>query len=404
MRGASAALIVSGSLHMTNSSLLEGLDRDMRAWRRHLHANPEFGFEERQTAAFVAEKLRSFGITDVVEGVGGTGVVATLKCGTGNKAIAFRADMDALRITEVTGLSYQSTKPGLMHACGHDGHTTMLLGAAKMLSQTRNFDGTIRFLFQPAEEWGRGMLAMLDDGLLQRFPFDEIYGLHNRPGLAIGHFETRTGAYMAAEDNFEIILKGSGGHASRPHQCRDALVAACAVVMELQTIVARTIDPAELAVVSVTELLTDGTRNAIAGNARILGDCRNFNPAVSTAIEAAMRRIATGVAAAHNCEVSISYTHEFVPLINDVAATEQAVAVARAAFGADAVQPVADRMGAAEDFAQALRHVPGNFANIGNGNSAVCHAPDYDFNDDASVHGVRYFVGLAESRLAKAGQ
>jgi amidohydrolase len=275
---------------MDRSNLRSTLDREMRAWRRHLHANPEFGFEEKQTAAFVAEKLRSFGVTDVAEGIGGTGVVATLKCGTGNWAIAFRADMDALRITEVTGLPYQSTKPGLMHACGHDGHTTMLLGAAKVLAETRNFDGTVRFFFQPAEEWGRGMMAMLDDGLLQRFPFDEIYGLHNRPGLAIGQFETRTGAYMAAEDNFEITLKGSGGHASRPHQCRDARVAACAVVMELQTIVARVTNPADLAVVSVTELLTGGTRNAIAGNARILGDYGNAYSADPPAVPRRWRR------------------------------------------------------------------------------------------------------------------
>lgn len=195
----------------------DALQTEMTAWRRDLHAYPEFGFEETRTAAFVAQKLREFGLDEVVEGVGGTGVVGTLRRGQGNRTIALRADMDALRIAEQGDRPHRSRNPGVMHACGHDGHTSMLLGAAKMLAQEGGFDGTVRFLFQPAEEWGKGALAMLDDGLTQRFAFDEIYGIHNMPGLPVGHFETRPGAIMSAEDNFEIVLQGVGGHAARPH-------------------------------------------------------------------------------------------------------------------------------------------------------------------------------------------
>jgi amidohydrolase len=379
---------------------LTSLDAQLRIWRHHLHRSPEFGFEEKETARFVVERLKSFGITDIVEGVGGTGVVATLKRGTGTHIIALRADMDALRIAERTNAPYASRTPGLMHACGHDGHTTMLLGAARMLVADGGFDGVVRFIFQPAEEWGQGMQAMLREGLGTRLPFHEIYGLHNWPGLAIGRFETRTGAFMAAEDNFEIKVRGSGGHASRPHQCRDAIVCACAIVMELQTIVARAVDPSELAVVSVTEIHSDGTRNAIAGEARIEGDCRNFDLAISATIEAVMRRIVAGIAAAHGCEAEVTYTRVFVPLVNDAVATEHAIAAARAVFGAAAVEDNAARLGGAEDFAQALTHAPGNFALIGNGETAVLHSPHYDFNDAALIHGVRYFVELVRRRLA----
>ena len=255
---------------------LDALNRQMIAWRRDLHAHPEFGAEEKRTGAFVAATLRSFGIEEVVEGVGGTGVVGTIRRGTGNRAIALRADMDALRLTETAGRAHGSTVPGTMHACGHDGHTAMLLGAARLLAEQGRFDGTVRLVFQPAEEWGKGALAMLDDGLLERFPFEEIYGLHNMPGLPVGHFQTRPGPLMSAEDNFEIVLKGLGGHATRPHLTSEVLVAACATVMNLQTIVSRRLDPTDIAVVSVTGLLTDGIRNALPGTARILGDARSF--------------------------------------------------------------------------------------------------------------------------------
>jgi hippurate hydrolase len=383
-------------------NLSDMLAADLRAWRRHLHAHPEFGFEEAGTARFVVEKLRAFGITEIAEGVGGTGVVAAIRRGASPRVVALRADMDALRIEERTNLPHGSTRPGLMHACGHDGHTAMLLGAASVLAAEGGFDGTVLLVFQPAEEWGQGMKAMIRDGLGSRFPFDEIYGLHNRPGLAVGRFETRPGAFMAAEDNFKITITGSGGHASRPHQCRDAIVCAAATVMELQSIVSRNIDPAELAVVSVTSIASDGTVNAIAGQATVEGDCRNFSPEVSAAIEEAMRRIVAGIAAAHACTAEIAYTRVFVPLINDTAMTAHALEAARAVFGADAVNGAAAPMGGAEDFAQALLLKPGCFANIGNGDTAVCHSPFYDFADEAAPHGVAWFVELARRRLAVA--
>jgi amidohydrolase len=373
--------------------------KDLTTWRRHLHQHPEFGFEESQTAHFVAEKLRSFGITEIAEGIGGTGVVAAIRKGTGKHVIALRADMDALRIAEQTNMPYASRNQDVMHACGHDGHTTMLLGAAKALATEGGFDGTVLLVFQPAEEWGQGMKAMIRDGLGSRFPFDEIYGLHNKPGLPIGQFETRAGAFMAAEDNFRITVRGSGGHASRPHQCHDAIVCVSAIVVELQTIVARVIDPSELAVVSVTEIGSDGTRNAIAGKAFVDGDCRSFSPDVSSAIETAMRRIASGIAAAHACSVDVNYTRVFVPLLNDATATAHAIAVAQEIFGAQNVNAEAARMGASEDFAQALIMKPGCFANIGNGESAVLHSPHYDFNDEALINGVNFFTKLVRRRL-----
>jgi amidohydrolase len=378
---------------------VDGFVTDLTSWRHHLHQHPEFGFEEMQTASFVAEKLRSFGITEITEGIGGTGVVAVIRRGTGKRVIALRADMDALRIAEQTNLPYASRNAGVMHACGHDGHITMLLGAAKMLAEEGGFDGTVLLVFQPAEEWGQGMKAMIRDGLGSRFPFDEIYGLHNKPGLAVGQFETRAGAFMAAEDNFRITVRGSGGHASRPHQCHDAIVCVSAMVVELQTIVARAIDPSELAVVSVTEIGSDGTRNAIAGEAFVDGDCRSFNPSVSEAIEATMRRIAGGLAAAHGCTVDVDYKRVFVPLLNDPAATAYAIAAAQEVLGTTNVSADAARMGASEDFAQALILKPGCFANIGNGASAVLHSPHYNFNDEALIHGVTFFTTLIRHRL-----
>ncbi len=378
---------------------LKALDDEMTAWRRDLHAHPEFGFEETRTAAFVADKLCSFGL-EVAEGIGGTGVVGTLTRGTGNRAVALRADMDALRITERGQADYRSQVPGMMHACGHDGHTAMLLGAAKLLAEEGGFDGTVRFLFQPAEEWGKGALAMLDDGLMQRFPFDEIYGLHNMPGLPVGHFETRAGPVMSAEDNFEIVLTGLGGHAARPQSGNEVLVAACALVTNLQTIVSRRLSPADIAVVSVTELITDGTRNALPGLARILSDARSFRPEVSAEIERQMRVIAEGTAMAHNVAAETRYTREFVPLINDATLVEEAMAAARTVLQADQVKVAAEPMTASEDFARFLEHVPGCFVFMGNGeSSAPLHNPDFDFNDAGLLPGARYHAAIIRRRL-----
>lgn len=379
---------------------LDALQSEMTAWRRHLHTHPEFGFEERWTAAFVAAKLREFELDEVIEGVGGTGVVGTLRRGSGNRTIALRADMDALRITEQGEQPYRSQTPGLMHACGHDGHTSMLLGAAKLLAEEGGFDGTVRFLFQPAEEWGRGALAMLDDGLMERFPFDEIYGLHNMPGLGIGQFQTRAGSFMSAEDNFEIVLKGVGGHAAKPHAGSEVLVAACALVMQLQTIVSRRLSPADIAVLSVTEFLTDGTRNVLPGTARILGDARSFRPEVSAAIERQMGIIARGTAESYNLACELTYTREFVPLVNDAALSQEALAAARTVLGDDNVAIAAEPMTGSEDFARFLDHVPGCFAYVGNGEgSAPLHNASYDFDDRGLIHGARFHAGIVRHRL-----
>ncbi|WP_027552328.1 M20 aminoacylase family protein [Bradyrhizobium sp. Cp5.3] len=376
------------------------LDREMTEWRRDLHRHPEFGFEERRTAAFVAAKLREFGLDDVTEGIGGTGVVGTLRRGTGNRCIALRADMDALRISEQGEIGHRSLNPGVMHACGHDGHTAMLLGAAKLLSEEGGFDGTVRFVFQPAEEWGRGALAMLDNGLMERFPFEEIYGLHNMPGLAVGHVQTRVGPIMSAEDNFEIVLKGIGGHAARPHQGKEALVAACATVMNIQSIVSRRLSPTDIGVVSVTELITDGTRNALPGLARILGDARSFRPEVSAEIEAQMRVIAEGTARTYNLAVEVTYTREFVPLLNDPALVEEAFAAAHTVAPPENVATAREPMTGSEDFARFLAHLPGCFLFVGNGtNSAPLHNPSYDFNDDGLLTGTKLHVAITRRRL-----
>ncbi|WNJ88003.1 amidohydrolase [Bosea sp. 685] len=379
---------------------LDDLEREMTHWRRDLHTHPEFGFEETRTAAFVASKLREFGLDEIVEGVGGTGVVGTLRRGGGNRSIALRADMDALRIPERGTHEHRSLTPGVMHACGHDGHTSMLLGAAKLLAAEGGFDGTVRFIFQPAEEWGRGALAMLDDGLLQRFPFQEIYGLHNAPGVPVGQLRSRPGPIMSAEDNFEIVLKGVGGHAARPNGGNETLVAACALVTSLQTIVSRRLSPTDVAVVSVTELLTDGTRNALPGEARILGDARSFKQKVSADIERQMRVISEGVALAYNLQHTVTYTREFVPLLNDPLLTQAVLGAAAEVLGEGNVSLMSEPFTASEDFARFLDHVPGCFAFIGNGDSAPLHNPDYDFDDAGLTHGARTHAAIVRSRLS----
>ncbi|HWE99680.1 MAG TPA: amidohydrolase [Caulobacteraceae bacterium] len=376
----------------------EALATQMTAWRRELHAHPEFGFSETRTSAFVAARLRALGLSEVIEGIGGTGVVGTLDRGAGQRIVGLRADMDCLRIHEQGAHAHRSTQEGLMHACGHDGHTAMLLGAAALLAADAGFAGTVRFVFQPAEEWGRGALAMLDDGLLDRFPIDEIYGVHNMPGVPLGAFETCVGPLMAAEDNFEIVLTGQGGHASRPHEAREVMVPACALVVALQTIVSRSVDPADATVVSVTELMTDGTRNALPGHVRILGDCRSFRPEVSAGIEAAMRRIAEGVAAAHGVDCEVSYTREFIPLINPAEQTAAALSAASKVFPQGAIRGDRAPITASEDFARLLERVPGCFAFLGNGTSAPLHSPTYDFDDRLLPLGARWFAQIARDR------
>nr|MDQ2703583.1 amidohydrolase [Pseudomonadota bacterium] len=333
-------------------------------------------------------------------GVGGTGVVATLRRGTSNRCIALRAEMDALRITEQTNLPYASRNTGTMHACGHDGHTTMLLGAARRLVAEGDFDGTVRFVFQPAEEWGKGALAMLADGLMDRFPFEEIYGLHNLPGVPVGTMQARPGAMMSAEDNFVIKLRGKGGHAARPHWGRETLVAGAALVMQLQTIVSRRINPTDTAVVSVTEFNTDGIRNALPGLTVLKGDARSFSPEVSTRLEAEMRMIAAGTALTYDVDVEVDYTHEFLPLMNDRELVEEAMEAGRGVFGEDGVRLAEAPQTSSEDFAQLLSKVPGCFSFIGNGEKSFpLHNSSYDFNDDVLPYGANYHVAIARRRL-----
>ncbi|WP_106268944.1 M20 aminoacylase family protein [Donghicola tyrosinivorans] len=378
---------------------LTHLQAEMTEWRRDFHRHPEFGFEEHRTAGLVADRLRAFGL-EVETGVGGTGVVGTLTRGTSNRSIALRADMDALRIQEATNAPYASSHDGTMHACGHDGHTAMLLGAAKLLSEEGGFDGTVRFIFQPAEEWGQGALAMLEDGLLQRFPFDEIYGIHNMPGYDVGQFRTRPGPVMSAEDTFEITLTGSGGHASRPDKTQEVMVAACALVLNLQTIVSRRLSPTDIGVVSVTEILSDGVRNALPGTARILGDTRSFTPEVSAEIETNMAKIAAGTASAYGVLAAIEYRREFIPTVNDPNLTKAVMKAAATIFGQNNTAELREPISASEDFAQFLAHVPGCFMFLGNGkDSKALHHPEYDFNDRGLIHGTKLHRAIARERL-----
>ncbi|ODT48111.1 M20 aminoacylase family protein [Devosia sp. 63-57] len=374
-------------------------------WRRHLHAHPELGFEERTTSDFVAERLTEMGIA-VTRNIGGTGLVGTLSAGTGNRSIGLRADMDALAIQEIPGRDHGSQNPGKMHACGHDGHTTMLLGAAQHLVAHPEFSGTVHFIFQPAEEHGRGALSMIEDGLFERFPMEEIYGIHNMPGIPVGQFATRPGPFMGAEDNFEIVVTGKGVHAARPHSGVDPIVAASAIVMGLQTIVSRRIDPTRPCVVSVTEFIINGTRNVIPSEVRIKGDCRSFLPEVSAAIETEMRRLADSIAAGYAASATVAYSREFVPTINAAETTEASVRVARRVLGEDAVDADCPLRMGSEDFAHMLARVPGTFVNLGNGapgtpGATPLHNPGYDFNDEIIPLGVAYYTALVADRLPR---
>ncbi len=385
-------------------------DPQMVRWRHHLHRFPETGFNEVRTADYVAGVLALLGL-EVHRGIGGTGLVANLKVGDGCGVIGLRADMDALAIGEDgEGRAHASSVPGCMHACGHDGHMAMLLGAAQRLAKHRNFDGTVRFIFQPAEEHGRGAAAMMADGLFERFPVDEIYGAHNIPGLAVGRIATRSGGIMASEDNFVIRVKGRGGHAARPHMGVDPLVVAAEIVLALQTVVSRSVDPGRSAVISCTEFITDGIRNAIPSNVTVKGDTRSHDPAVQALLERRMREVCTGIAAAHGAAVEFEYTHEFAPTVNWPRCVSTAVAAASAVVGADQVDGEVAPMMISEDFGAFLRVVPGAFVFIGNGADGAAggvplHNAGYDFNDQVLPIGARYFAEIARIRLpAGAGR
>lgn len=377
-------------------------------WRHDFHRFPETGFNEHRTAERVAQVLQMLGLA-VHRGIGGTGVVASLTVGEGPGVIGLRADMDALAMTETApGRAHASTNPGCMHACGHDGHMAMLLGAAQLLVARRDFNGTVRFVFQPAEEHGRGAAAMLADGLLQRFPMDEIYGAHNIPGLPAGHFATRVGGIMASEDNFVICITGRGGHAARPHMAVDPLVIGAEVVLALQTIVARSVDPRHPAVVSCTEFITDGIRNALPTEVVIKGDTRSDSPEVQALLEARMRALCEGICAAHGARCTVDYTHEFAPTVNWPQCVPVAVRAAQAVAGAERVDAHTPPMMISEDFGRFLQHIPGAFVFIGNGlggpgsddpGGVPLHNAGYDFNDRIVPVGARYFAELVRQRL-----
>lgn len=374
---------------------------ELQRIRRAFHQQPELGFQEVRTKAKVAELLRGYGL-EVHEGAG---VVGVLRSGTGNRAIGLRADMDALPIEETSGHNYVSQTSGVMHACGHDGHMTMLLGAAQALAADPGFSGTVVFIFQPNEEHGLGAQAMLDEGLLARFPIEEVYAIHNLPGAPVGQVSTRPGLICSSESLFEITITGQGGHASMPQAGRDAITIGAEIVQALQTIVARKLAPGAGAVVSVTEFLTDGQRNVLPGHATLKGDARARSPEDRDRIEALMRQISAGIAAAHGVEVSVDFRTEFIETIN---APGPAQAVVRAAQ-AQGLETIPDRtpMSFSEDFAHFTAAVPGCFLLLGNGEDGPhgqpLHSSDYDFNDALLPIGASLWTALVRDRLPVKG-
>ena len=374
---------------------------EMAAWRRDIHAHPETAFEETRTAAIVAGLLEGFGIS-VERGVARTGVIGTLTgARPSGRAIALRADMDALHVEEKTGLAHASQTPGRMHACGHDGHTAMLLGAAKYLAETRNFAGTLHFIFQPAEENEGGARVMVEEErVLQRYPVEAVYGMHNWPGLPTGEFAIRAGPMMAAFDIFEIVVQGKGGHAALPHLGIDPVVAAAQIVAGLQTIASRSIHPLHGAVVSVTQIHGGDTWNVIPDTVVLRGTTRSFEPSVRDALEPAIRRVAEGVCAALGAGVTMRYERRYPPTVNTPEEAETAAATAAQLVGAERVRrDLLPSMGA-EDFAYFLEQKPGAYIWIGNGDGASIHNPHYDFNDEILALGASYWARLAETVLA----
>ncbi len=378
------------------------LAEQMTAWRHAFHADPELGFDEHRTSARVAELLSGFGL-EVHTGIGGTGVVGVLQRGNGGGSIGLRADMDALPITEVTGLPYASQNQGVMHACGHDGHMAMLLGAASTLAQDGRFNGRIVFIFQPNEENGKGAEAMLADGLFKRFDVDQVYGLHNIPGMALGAFATRVGPITASESLFSIAIAARGGHAALPHMGVDAITVGAEMVGALQTIVSRKLDPSVNGVVSVTEFVTDGRRNVLPGTALLSGDARALTPDLTKQIASRMRQIAKGIAIAHEVEANVTFDTIFPPSINAPAPVAQAYAAATLTARPGQVDGSCAPKLFSEDFAHLAAAREGCFILMGNGtegqNGSPLHANNYDFADAALPIGASYWVNLVERCL-----
>lgn len=376
------------------------LQNEAREWRHHLHAHPEILYEVHNTAAFVAEKLKEFGVDEIVTGIGRTGVVGVIKGrGDSDRAIGLRADMDALPLEEITGKPWASKSPGKMHACGHDGHTAMLLGAAKHLCETRNFNGRAVVIFQPAEEGGAGARAMVEDGLMDRFGIEEVYGMHNMPGMPLGSFAIRKGGIMAAPDKFFVTIHGRGGHAAEPHLTIDTIAIGAEIVGGLQLIASRNANPVRSIVVSVTQFHAGTTHNIIPEVAHLSGTVRTHDESVRTMAESRIRQIATGIAAAHGAEATVDYERACPVTSNHAAETRHAAKAAIDVVGEAQVNDDVDPSMAGEDFAFMLQARPGAYIMIGNGDTAGLHNPAYDFNDEALGYGISYWVRLAEQRL-----
>ncbi len=370
---------------------------DMTAWRRHLHTQPELVFDCHKTAAFVVEKLRSFGITDIHEGIATSGVVAIIEGQGDGPTIGLRADMDALPMDEITGLEYASVIDGAMHACGHDGHTTMLLGAARYLAETRNFRGRVALIFQPAEELIGGAEVMVREGVLEKFDISEIYALHNLPGLPVGHFQTTPGPIMAAVDTATITIQGRGGHGATPHETADPVVAAVSIVQAIQTILSRNHYAFDELVISVTQIHTGSADNVIPDTAWIQATVRSYDKDVQAMVIRRLEEICAGQGVSFGVEVSLDYEIGYPATINDPAKTAFACDVAREIAGDAAVNDTASAEMGAEDFAFFLEKIPGAYLFIGNGDTAGLHHPKFDFDDEAAAHGASFFARLVET-------
>jgi hippurate hydrolase len=381
---------------------IKKLKKDMTAWRRDLHAHPELGFSENRTADIVAEKLTSFGI-GIERGMAKTGVVGTLSRGNSKRAIALRADMDALPLQEKNSFAHKSKHDGKMHACGHDGHTAMLLGAAKYIADHGDFDGTVHFIFQPAEEGGGGGKVMLREGLFKKFPCEAVYGLHNWPGMATGTIGVRAGPMLASADFFRILVTGTGGHGAMPHRANDPVVVGAEMVSALQTIVSRAADPVDAAVVSVTQFHAGSANNVIPDEAKLSGTCRTLSPEARDLVEERIRAVAKGVAAAHGVTAEVGYHRGYPVLVNSAAETERARRAAAKVVGeAKVFLDPPPEMGA-EDFAYMLQEKPGSYVWLGNGEAeggCMLHNSRYDFNDEVAPVGASYWAALVEQELA----
>ena len=378
------------------------LQDEATEWRRTIHANPGLMFNVEETAALVIEKLKEFGVDEIVTGLGKTGVVGLIKGKAAGRTVGLRADMDALPMSEQTGKAYASKNPGKMHACGHDGHTAMLLGAAKYLAETRNFTGNVAVIFQPAEEGGGGGNEMVKDGMMERFSICEVYGMHNLPGLPVGQFAICPGPIMAATDEYKITVKGHGGHAAMPNKTVDPIVIGAQIVTALQTIASRIADPLDAIVVSVTKFNAGFAHNVIPNEAQLAGTVRTLSRENRDMAEIKLKQIAEGIAVAHGATASIDYHRNYPVTFNHATETGHAVAAALAISGESNVLTNVNPTMGGEDFSYMLEARPGAFIFIGNGPSAGLHNPEYDFNDDVIPHGISYWVKLAESRLEAA--